>query len=44
MVVPLNVNRFHKMFANDIFKIQKSEIQYIGKVEHQNLEDEELPF
>jgi hypothetical protein len=36
--------RFNKMFANDIFKIQKSEIQYIGKVASQNLDDEELPF
>ena len=36
--------QFHKMFANDIFKIQKSEIQYIGKVEPTIVEDEELPF
>lgn len=36
--------RFNKMFANDIFKIQKSEIQYIGKVEPLNVEDKELPF
>lgn len=36
--------RFNKMFANDIFNVQKSEIQYIGKVEPPNLEDEELPF
>ena len=28
--------RFNKMFANDIFKIQKSEIQYIGKVDVEN--------
>jgi hypothetical protein len=36
--------RFNKMFANDIFKIQKSDIQYIGKVENENSENEELPF
>ena len=36
--------QFHKMFANDIFKIQKSEIKYIGKVEVPEIEDEELPF
>ena len=36
--------RFNKMFANDIFKIQKSEIQYIGKVDVPEIEDEELPF
>lgn len=36
--------QFHKMFANDIFKIQKSDIQYIGKVENENSENEELPF
>ncbi len=36
--------QFNKMFANDIFKIQKSEIQYFGKVELANFEDEELPF
>jgi hypothetical protein len=36
--------QFNKMFANDIFKVQKSEIQYIGKVENENTEDEELPF
>jgi hypothetical protein len=36
--------QFHKMFANDIFKIQKSEIQYIGKVENENSEDKDLPF
>jgi hypothetical protein len=36
--------QFNKMFANDIFKIQKSEIQYIGKVERQNQKDAELPF
>jgi hypothetical protein len=36
------------MFANDIFTIQKSKIQYIGVVENYNLDDEEelidLPF
>jgi len=36
--------RFNKMFANDIFKIQKSEIQYIGKVDVPEVEDNELPF
>lgn len=36
--------RFNKMFANDIFKIQKSEIQYIGKVDVPDVEDNELPF
>jgi hypothetical protein len=36
--------RFNKMFANDIFKIQKSEIQYIGKVDVPEIEDNELPF
>jgi hypothetical protein len=36
--------QFHKMFANDIFKIQKSEIRYIGKVDVPGKEDEELPF
>ena len=36
--------QFHKMFANDIFKIQKSEIQYIGKVDVPKIEDNELPF
>jgi hypothetical protein len=36
--------QFHKMFANDIFKIQKSEIQYIGKVDVPKIKDEELPF
>lgn len=36
--------QFNKMFANDIFKIQKSDIQYIGKVENENSENEELPF
>lgn len=36
--------QFNKMFANDIFKIQKSEIQYIGKVDVPEIEDKELPF
>ena len=36
--------QFNKMFANDIFKIQKSDIQYIGKVDIPEIEDEELPF
>jgi hypothetical protein len=36
--------QFNKMFANDIFKIQKSEIQYIGKVDVPEIEDNELPF
>ncbi len=36
--------QFNKMFANDIFKLQKSEIQYIGKVDSPDIEDEELPF
>lgn len=36
--------QFNKMFANDIFSIQKSEIQYIGKVEVPAIEDEKLPF
>ena len=39
-----NEYEFNKMFANDIFTIQKSEIQYIGKLASQNLDDEELPF
>ncbi|MEO0038633.1 MAG: hypothetical protein RIQ59_1844 [Bacteroidota bacterium] len=36
--------KFSKMFANDIFKVQKSEIQYIGRVDFPEIEDEELPF
>lgn len=36
--------QFNKMFSNDIFKVQKSEIQYIGKVNVPDIEDEELPF
>lgn len=36
--------QFHKMFANDIFKIYKSDIKYIGKVDNIEDEDEELPF
>jgi len=43
-----NEFEFNKMFANDIFTIQKSKIQYIGEVENYNLDDEEesidLPF
>lgn len=35
--------QFNKMFANDIFKIQKSDIQYFGKVDVPEIEDE-LPF
>jgi hypothetical protein len=35
--------QFNKIFANDIFKIQKSKIQYIGKVDIPETEDE-LPF
>ena len=35
--------QFNKMFANDIFKIQKSDIQYIGKVDVPEIDDE-LPF
>ena len=36
--------QFNKMFANDIFRIQKSDIHYFGKVENENAEDKELPF
>ena len=36
--------QFNKMFANDIFKIQKSDIQYFGKVDVPEIEDKELPF
>jgi hypothetical protein len=36
--------QFNKMFANDIFKIQKSEIQYFGLVDNDENEDKELPF
>jgi hypothetical protein len=43
-VVPLDEYRFNKIFANDIFKVQKSKIQYIGKVDVPEREDEELPF
>ena len=32
------------MFANDIFKIQKSEIQFIGKVDVSEIEDIECLF
>jgi hypothetical protein len=37
---------FNKMFANDIFAIQKSEIQYIGNAftSYENDETEDLPF
>jgi hypothetical protein len=36
--------QFNKMFSNDIFKIQKSEIQYFGLVDNSENEDEKLPF
>lgn len=36
--------QFHKMFADDIFKIQKSEILYFGLVDNSKNEDKELPF
>ena len=36
--------QFNKMFSNDIFKIQKSEIQYFGLVDNNENEDKELPF
>ena len=36
--------QFNKMFANDIFRVQKSEIQYFGLVDNSENEDEELPF
>lgn len=36
--------KFNKMFANDIFKVQKSEIQYFGLVDNSENEDKELPF
>lgn len=36
--------QFNKMFANDIFKIQKSDIQYVGEMETPKIEDESLPF
>lgn len=36
--------QFNKMFSNDIFKIQKSEIQYIGQVDVPEIEYKELPF
>jgi len=43
-----NEFEFNKMFANDIFTIQKSEIQYIGEIENTNVADEDdeldLPF
>lgn len=43
-----NEFEFNKMFANDIFTIQKSKIQYIGEEESQDIDDDdesiELPF
>ena len=36
--------QFNKMFANDIFKIQKSEIKYFGLVNVPDNDEEELPF
>jgi hypothetical protein len=36
--------QFNKMFANDIFRVQKSEIQYFGLVDNDENEDKELPF
>lgn len=36
--------QFNKMFSNDIFRVQKSEIQYFGLVDTSENEDEELPF
>jgi hypothetical protein len=36
--------QFNKMFANDIFRIQKSEIQYFALVNNSENEDKELPF
>ena len=39
--------KFNKMFANDIFKIQKSEIQYLGLVnvpDNKEEEEKDLPF
>jgi len=36
--------QFNKMFSNDIFKIQKSGIQYFGLVNNSEDEDKELPF
>jgi hypothetical protein len=36
--------QFDKMFANDIFKIQKSGIQYFGLLDNSENEDEELPY
>lgn len=35
---------FNRMFANDIFTIQKSKIKYIGEVINQNLDDEDEPI
>ena len=36
--------KFNKMFANDIFRVQKSEIQYFGLVDNSENKDKELPF
>lgn len=36
--------QFDKMFANDIFRVQKSEIHYFGLVNVPDDEEEELPF
>jgi hypothetical protein len=36
--------QFNKMFANDIFKVQKSEIQYFGLLDNSENENKELPF
>ena len=37
--------QFDKMFANDIFRVQKSEIQYLGLVDvPDNEEEKDLPF
>ena len=36
--------QFDKIFANDIFRVQKSEINYFGLVDNSENEDEELMF
>jgi hypothetical protein len=36
--------QFDKMFVNDIFRVQKSEIQYFGLVNVPENDEEELPF
>ena len=36
--------QFNKMFSNDIFKVQKSEIQYFGLLDNSENENKELPF